>query len=271
MANRPSKRSRFQSTPPRRGRRARAGRMIGFTRFQSTPPRRGRPGIFVAPLSERTFQSTPPRRGRLHLVCDLDRRFCFNPRPRAGGDDHGESNDPDQDNVSIHAPAQGATQVTRMGRSAWMFQSTPPRRGRRTERRWLRKRALFQSTPPRRGRPGVGSRLELPIGFNPRPRAGGDGQSTTIADIWDVSIHAPAQGATQRALLINRFWRGFNPRPRAGGDHPIPTRTIPGKCFNPRPRAGGDPATPEIPGPLKRFNPRPRAGGDGVQAYEERV
>jgi len=54
----------------------------------------------------------------------------FNPRPRAGGDDHG-------------------TVVLNPGE---VFQSTPPRRGRRHSWEFLPLLISFQSTPPRRGR-----------------------------------------------------------------------------------------------------------------------
>ena len=55
-----------------------------------------------------------------------------------------------------------------------------------------------------------------------------------------VSIHAPAKGATG-------FWpcRGtrpssFNPRPREGGDYRSVSKWNAVSCFNPRPREGGD-------------------------------
>ena len=57
-----------------------------------------------------------------------------------------------------------------------------------------------------------------------------------------VSIHAPAQGATQHL-------------------HPHPELML---CFNPRPRAGGDAAKRKAQPARERFNPRPRAGGDSV-------
>ena len=55
------------------------------------------------------------------------------------------------------------------------FQSTPPRGGRLTEAALLLEPEVFQSTPPRGGRHGDHERS---------------------VDHGDVSIHAPARGAT---------------------------------------------------------------------------
>ena len=57
----------------------------------------------------------------------------------------------------------------------------------------------------------------------------------------DVSIHAPAWGATFCEAFLPIWSHGFNPRPRMGGDpiiHQVNSLT---SSFNPRPRMGGDP------------------------------
>ncbi len=106
-------------------------------------------------------------------------------------------------------------------------------------------------------------------GFNPRPRAGGDDDYIGRLDlVSDVSIHAPARGATHRRHGLARLAMCFNPRPRAGGDRMrhASARLRTG-CFNPRPRAGGD-VHIELAGTANScFNPRPRAGGDRVSAH----
>ena len=53
--------------------------------------------------------------------------------------------------------------------------------------------------------------------FNPRPRAGGDPDDTRLPALGDVSIHAPARGATRYWLNHGILRLCFNPRPRAGG------------------------------------------------------
>ena len=193
---------RFQSTPPRGGRRPSALSMMRDShRFQSTPPRGGRPAVVVVRLdAAAVFQSTPPRGGRRaasRTAASLLARFQstpprggrpdarqrsrrlegFNPRPRAGGDRAMSIRCRWHDPVSIHAPARGATTTSPIAvDDIGMFQSTPPRGGRR--------------------RAFVGRRTDGP-----------------------VSIHAPARGATMAMRdLRSRLGHGFNPRPRAGGD-----------------------------------------------------
>ena len=56
----------------------------------------------------------------------------------------------------------------------------------------------------------------------------------------EVSIHAPARGATLIHLASFQGFRGFNPRPRTGGDQIGQTLLSPAVSFNPRPRTGGD-------------------------------
>ncbi len=105
-------------------------------------------------MTKLMFQSTPPRGGRQADFVVSD----------------GLSD------VSIHAPARGATQ-----RSA---NTGMP--------------STFQSTPPRGGRRSAASDPQTSPCFNPRPRAGGDcGAADDAGHQW-VSIHAPARGATGR-------------------------------------------------------------------------
>ena len=97
----------------------------------------------------------------------------------------------------------------------------------------------FQSTRPRGARRSVLSAGMDGYGFNPRARAGRDATFYIDALQLEVSIHAPARGATRRSkwLLI---WSSFNPRARAGRDAPAPTPKNPLSSFNPRARAGRD-------------------------------
>ena len=55
----------------------------------------------------------------------------------------------------------------------------------------------FQSTPPHGGRQGTGKVTD---------------------NVYEVSIHAPAWGATVLTGLETTAAGGFNPRPRMGGD-----------------------------------------------------
>ena len=172
---------RFQSTPPRGGRRARlpaidvrcdpcfnprprAGGDAGASRCRSqlqlvsihAPARGATEQSTRCEQSLIMFQSTPPRGGRPtadRILRCVDMQFQSTP-PRGGRPTLGPDCAEHRRVVSIHAPARGATAIR------------------------LRSRSVTS-------------------GFNPRPRAGGDRQrspATSRAD--DVSIHAPARGAT---------------------------------------------------------------------------
>ena len=98
--------------------------------------------------------------------------------------------------------------------------------------------------------------------FNPRPREGGDVYYRRLILNALVSIHAPARGATCRAVRSAPEGSSFNPRPREGGDGRLLHYQQTDKCFNPRPREGGDPSQARASPCSACFNPRPREGGD---------
>ena len=99
--------------------------------------------------------------------------------------------------VSIHAPAGGATLFLF---SLFVFF------------RW------FQSTRPRGARPVITDKLRNTICFNPRARGGRDTLHRADALQDNVSIHAPAGGATSFFSLHFLRKIGFNPRARGGRD-----------------------------------------------------
>ena len=99
----------FRSTPPRGGRRVSSARSAPILAFRSTPPRGGRRRATRRSEVRMKFRSTPPRGGRLAarlLTGDnarvsihapargatsgcraaACRSWCFDPRPREGGD-----------------------------------------------------------------------------------------------------------------------------------------------------------------------------------------
>ncbi len=126
------------------------------------------------------FQSTLPRRERRIKTCEM--------RLETG--------------ISIHAPAKGATRY-RLQRfvSHAIFQSTLPRRERPNNDVKKEITQIFQSTLPRR------ERLEEPNvtgakgDFNPRSREGSDVNDVEKVKGAQISIHAPAKGATWWAVL----------------------------------------------------------------------
>ena len=220
----------FNPRPREGGRRQADRRALSWLRFQSTPPRGGataniftryspafisihapaRGGDDVESLAQykaSLFQSTPPRGGATYAGgAGSQSVIHFNPRPREGGDYHAYYYHTFQSQISIHAPARGATRlVPDLGQVA----------------------VISIHAPARGATSGNKSFLWVYLYFNPRPREGGDpprlhaqgsGQvfqstpprggrltgSATVTYGGLISIHAPARGATT--------WRGQKSR-----------------------------------------------------------
>ncbi len=150
-------------------------RTTAKAKFQSTRPRGARPNQPIPVSSPTTFQSTRPRGARPRQTTEDRAPLCFNPRAREGRDAF-TSADLGQSIVSIHAPARGATKSGSSRRRMKSFQSTRPRGARPGIDPNLLSESLFQSTRPRGARPGYGAVFDSPS---------------------EVSIHAPARGATK--------------------------------------------------------------------------
>ena len=145
------------------------------------------------------FNPRPREGGDARCVMALRWWACFNPRPREGGD---------------------VSRAVEAGRHV-LFQSAPPRRGRRAVRgldapaaevsiRAPAKGATsecsgtmltstrFQSAPPRRGRPGTPNHRRAITSFQSAPpRRGRRVRSADGSGGHRVSIRAPAKGATR--------------------------------------------------------------------------
>ena len=194
--------------------------------FQSTLPRGERPRDRVAnPLSPR-FQSTLPRGERL-----ADRNGCsppsvgFNPRSRGGSDDAAPGSEQVPAMFQSTLPRGERPTAALIAKPTKKFQSTlprgeRPRAGARDRRgatvsihapaggatRGCLGRAqspnTFQSTLPRGERPLTLTLITPFPSFNPRSRGGSDLTSPIgWRVVLDVSIHAPAGGATFLGFL----------------------------------------------------------------------
>ena len=131
----------------------------------------GDAAICVAPRRER-------RKAYLRTYCCI---LNFNPRSprRERHREHQETRSAHQ--ISIHAPAKGATRPMPQRTAARLFQSTLPRRERRC-------RTACNSGNCRY--------------FNPRSREGSDGgASADVPRASSISIHAPAKGATVKRQI----------------------------------------------------------------------
>ena len=120
--------------------------------------------------------------------------------------------------ISIHAPAKGATTLFSFSFTNVIFQSTLPRRERPTidPKQYTllnfnprsregsdnrpeynqSKHYKFQSTLPRRERQTSSASGNHGADFNPRSREGSDPLMLRYYRLYQISIHAPAKGAT---------------------------------------------------------------------------
>ncbi len=98
------------------------------------------------------FQSAPPRRERRLSKASQRPSSRFNPRPREGSDEFLAPTGILSD-VSIRAPAKGATTARANKAASKKFQSAPPRRERLLLCVKTAEFVGFQSAPPRRERP----------------------------------------------------------------------------------------------------------------------
>ena len=173
--------------------------------FQSTLPRRERLLIANAIVSESKFQSTLPRRERLFRLAQFQDVQNFNPRSREGSDVvpfcplnsplRFQSTLPRRERllcvsqeylrceISIHAPAKGATSMQLQLRTYKQISIHAPAKG---------------ATVP------FFHRLVPDWDFNPRSREGSDPIPGRALRTSCISIHAPAKGATQNAHKSRR-------------------------------------------------------------------
>ena len=134
----------------------------------------------------RKFQSTLPRRERQIMPRLTPRQFDFNPRSREGSD---------------------AYQSLRL-QGICRFQSTLPRR----ERQYLLVDRLSQilNFNPRSREGSDSSRLSELCqrgDFNPRSREGSDEMTGYEESFYQISIHAPAKGATSFLISMQSCFK----------------------------------------------------------------
>ena len=143
--------------------------------------------------------------------------------------------------VSIHAPAWGATLVRLSVDSRRMFQSTRPRGARRVAGR----------------RESLSRRL---VCFNPRARVGRDVEVDAAMPYRGVSIHAPAWGATAADAPVQSGCTFQSTRPRGARRASASTRSAGAVSIHAP--AWGATRTGVRHQRSSRFNPRARVGRD---------
>ena len=222
----PATTSAFQSTRPRGARPNTVRTLASTSLFQSTRPRGARPGADCVGVNAcKTFQSTRPRGARPQPLITLPVTMMFqSTRPR-GARLCSLSQYLFNLDVSIHAPAWGATawplpadQVARVSIHAPAWGAT----------------AIYQASPGLAERFNPRARVGRDLMYRRRPLAIAPFQSTRprgarLVPVFvpgctgPVSIHAPAWGATRQSRQALPDEGGFNPRARVGRDSLIIT------------------------------------------------
>ena len=234
----------FQSTLPRRERRNHVFVLITINQFQSTLPRRERRTAGPASSRNFLFQSTLPRRERRDILATwtyevnfnprsrggsdaermstytpstifqstLPRRerpptdqkenrtnLYFNPRSRGGSDQYVKDETDSGKEISIHAPAEGATKALQDILILVIYFNPRSRGGSDlTYRKEERPPDIFQSTLPRRERPCPLPLPRYPCSISIHAPAEGATQEICGKTVYfKISIHAPAEGATR--------------------------------------------------------------------------
>ena len=168
--------------------------------------------------SARAFQSTHPHGVRRFASLFKSITKCFNPRTRMGCDLREDAASFDEDEVSIHAPAWGATSLRAQAVLNAMFQSTHPHGVRRKDKNFF----------------------HIKASFNPRTRMGCDGfgLSTRTKNMKFQSTHP--HGVRLLLCELAKATGSFNPRTRMGCDQAVSQHSSEGQSFNPRTRMGCD-------------------------------
>ena len=147
---------------------------LEHTRFNSRPCERGDRTVRINCDTFNQFQFTPLREGRLSYK--TYKPYTLNVSIHAPA--RGATSDFVQEffihPVSIHAPARGATGSRSKSRRALSFQFTPLREGRLILVVFVERYTMFQFTPLREGRPMAGAVLLTADSFNSRPCERGD-------------------------------------------------------------------------------------------------
>ena len=161
--------------------------------------------------------------------------------PARGATAHGKELSPSHA-ISIHAPARGATRFRKPYRVTGKFQSTLPRGERLTVVVFRPLLLTISIHAPARGATMTALRnagwsyefqSTLPRGERRRVR------NISISHM-EISIHAPARGATEIPMMSPLIYTDFNPRSREGSDRRHSRIVAVKHNFNPRSREGSD-------------------------------
>ena len=167
-------------------------------------------------------------------------------------------------NISIHAPARGATRKPAVQLREIGISIHAPARGATNDSCKFNQRQRFQSTLPRGERPdALGVTLDQLCNFNPRSREGSDFVATSISAIVFVFQSTLPRGERQTVgFTISRCVSFQSTLPRGERLHSSLSLSKL-NYFNPRSREGSDINSTITNFIFCNFNPRSREGSDG--------
>ena len=163
------------------------------SKFQSTYPRRVRQYPVQIISNSLIFQSTHPRRVRLHLGHELGEVI----------------------NISIHAPAKGATAQFQLGYKGLIISIHAPAKGATWVIPNIQLFKFISIHAPAKGATVFHHCLRsVQWYFNPRTREGCDTSNANHSSSETISIHAPAKGATVilYSKLLKLIFQSTHPR-----------------------------------------------------------
>ena len=231
----------FNSRPSARGDGASSSSTGGAALFQFTPLREGRPEMPDYWLrAPGYFNSRPSARGDLMARSKTKKISHFNSRPSARGDVRAASRGrglcisihaPPRGatgvsasrssvslRISIHAPPRGATARQNVGDCIRVFQFTPLREGRLSQKSITPVGDYFNSRPSARGDSGQRPPSLLNPHFNSRPSARGDAIKGGSAIMYKFQFTPLREGRLPARFSLRASCTYFNSRPSARGD-----------------------------------------------------
>ena len=211
--------------------------------FQFTPLREGRHIRRVRPKQGHEISIHAPARGATrHRKTTRATKWISIHAPARGATANQKSNGDDKP-ISIHAPARGATGKHRPNsRRAENFNSRPCERGDNFKSMLTAMGYKFQFTPLREGRrnnaAAAGAFNQISIHA---PARGATNAAKQQQRKQKISIHAPARGATPagRVLVLILLEFQFTPLREGRPEHSVPT-AVRTSDFNSRPCERGD-------------------------------
>ena len=133
--------------------------------------------------------------------------------------------------ISIRAPARGATMSCCTVRKDIDISIRAPARGATLEPSRLHVPSRFQSALPRGERLGSDCRRTTSTHFNPRSREGSDPPENGARREGQISIRAPARGATRRSQTCDGADAQFQSALPRGERHVYVTELLDGQVF----------------------------------------